>query len=283
MNSDGTGQIALTGGLNASGGLPAWSPDGTRIVFDSNGFTAPNGFDIFIMDANGANVTRIDTGPDADLDPSWQPVARPGGHLRPKIATPVRVPLVPAYSQCTAPNRTHGPPLAHPSCNPPALESSHLTVGSPDVIGNGQPANSTGFAKFAVVGAPGGSDDSDVSLTFQLTDVRLQGSLADYAGELQVATTIRLTDRLGGPAGEAATVADTALRVTASCTTTEPTTVGSTCGATTSFDALVPGSVPEGRRTVWELQNVRVNDGGADGQVSTTPNTLFATQGVFVP
>ena len=34
------------------------------------------------------------------------------GYPRPKGATPTRVPLVPAFNACAAPNRTHGPPLA---------------------------------------------------------------------------------------------------------------------------------------------------------------------------
>jgi hypothetical protein len=34
---------------------------------------------------------------------------------------------------------------------------------------------------------------------------------------------------------------------------------------------------------VWEVGQVQVFDGGSDGVVSTAPNTLFATQGVFVP
>jgi hypothetical protein len=67
------------------------------------------------------------------------------------------------------------------------------------------------------------------------------------------------------------------------CAVTASTTVGSTCSVTTTFDAVTPGSVPEGRRSIWELDRIRVNDGGADGVVATTPNTLFATQGVFVP
>ena len=53
-------------------------------------------------------------------------------HPRPQGATPVRVPLVPAFNQCAAANRTHGPPLAFPSCNPPVPGSSFLTVGTPD-------------------------------------------------------------------------------------------------------------------------------------------------------
>ena len=49
-------------------------------------------------------------------------------HPRPKGATPLRVPIVPAYKQCTAANRTHGPALAFPSCNPPVQSLSYLTV-----------------------------------------------------------------------------------------------------------------------------------------------------------
>jgi hypothetical protein len=60
-------------------------------------------------------------------------------------------------------------------------------------------------------------------------------------------------------------------------------TIGSTCSATTTADAVVPGAVLEGRRSIWEFGKVQVFDGGSDGVVSTTPNTLFADQAVFVP
>jgi hypothetical protein len=281
-NADGSGQTGLTGGINESGTLPAWSPDGTKITFTSNGFTASD-FDIFVMNADGSGETRLNTGPTIDLDPSWQPVAMPGGYPRPKGATPLRVSLVPAYTQCTASNRTHGPPLEHPSCNPPALESSQLTVGTPDA--NGPTAKSSGFALFRVaVGTPGGVDDADVNFTFELTDVRHQGTLEDYLGELEATTTVRITDRLGGPANEAATVQDLRFPVTVPCTEAGGTTSeGATCAVTTSFDAVMAGAIPEGKRSIWQLEQVRVNDGGADGLVSTTPNTLFAVQGVFVP
>ncbi len=35
--------------------------------------------------------------------------------------------------------------------------------------------------------------------------------------------------------------------------------------------------------TIWQLGDVEVYDGGADGDVDTTPNTLFMRQGVFAP
>ena len=74
MNADGSGQTLLTGDAGETGSEPAWSPDGTRIVFASNGLNAPNGHDIFVMNADGSSVTRLNTPvPAGDLDPSWQP------------------------------------------------------------------------------------------------------------------------------------------------------------------------------------------------------------------
>ena len=50
-----------------------------------------------------------------------------------------------------------------------------------------------------------------------------------------------------------------------------------------TFDAILPGSISEGARAIWQLEAVRVYDGGADGQAATGPNTLFEQQGIFVP
>ena len=72
----------------------------------------------------------------ADNSDTEQTVVGPGqGYPRPAGATPLRVPLVTAYNQCTSPNRVHGPPLASPSCSPPSQSSQHLTVGTPDANG----------------------------------------------------------------------------------------------------------------------------------------------------
>lgn len=205
------------------------------------------------------------------------------GYPRPKGATPMRIALVPAFRQCTAPNQTHGPPLAFASCNAPILESGQLTVGSPDT--NGQVANASGFIRFDVtVGAPGGADDSDLGLIVNFTDVRVQGSLADYTGQLQARPQVRITDRASGPAAnEPATGSEIELPVTVPCTATGSTTIGATCSIATSFDAVTPGAAPEGKRSVWAIDQARVYDGGPDGLASTAPNTLFARQGVFIP
>jgi hypothetical protein len=60
-------------------------------VFDSNGNGAPNGHDIFVMNADGTGITRLDTPvPAADLDPSWQPIANvpPADTVAPVLSLP---------------------------------------------------------------------------------------------------------------------------------------------------------------------------------------------------
>ena len=159
---------------------PAWSPDGTKIALSST----PSGQDseIYTMNADGTGVNQLTDNTTNDHSPDWQPVQRP--HVRPKGATPFRVPLVPAYAQCTAPNRTHGPPLAFPSCNPPAPGSSRLTIG----VGDGSPAfaRGSGFVRMdVIVGAPGPPDDSDVNIRVNLTNVMRASDLSEYTGELR--------------------------------------------------------------------------------------------------
>jgi hypothetical protein len=117
-----------------------------------------------------------------------------------------------------------------------------------------------------------------------MADVRSRTTgFPDYTGQLQLDTTIRVTDRDNGPSLHG-TVQDTPFRVTVPCTTTTDPHVGSTCSVNTTADAVVGGgTIKESRRSIWQLGQVRVNDGGADGVASTTPNSPFVTQGVLVP
>ena len=218
-------------------------------------------------------------------------------HPRPKGATPFRVPVVPAYNQCAAPNRTHGPPLAFPSCNPPVQSSNSITIGTPDA--NGAAANAEGFVKLEVlVGVPGPPDDSDVLITSSGSDVRCKGSTAacgsanaaggaDYTGELQGNATIRITDHFNaiaaGGGTDPATVVDIPFPVNASCASTASTAIGGLCTANTSANATVPGAVKDGKRAIVEIGQIQITDGGPDGLVATSPNTLFAVQGIFIP
>jgi len=262
MNRDGTGQTT-----SAPGGSPIWSPDGTKIALQQ-------GTGITLMNPDGSGQTSVSA--DGVLQ-DWQPIPV-NGYPRPKSASPLRVSLVPAYTPCTAPNRTHGPPLAFDSCHPPAQASSALTVGTPDA--NGRGANSTGFLKLRAVGElpidPGNGDQSDVEISFSVTDVRTASDLSDYTGNLTVRFDRRMTDKQSSPhpgLPGPATLLDHTYSFPVPCAATGSTSVGSTCSLTTTFDARVPGSILERQRAIWELGRVEVHDAGGP----------FLIQGVFVP
>ena len=209
------------------------------------------------------------------------------GYARPKGASPVNIRLVPAFNQCsgsTPAGMTHGPPLAVPSCSPPVKSSAHLTIGTPDV--NGKVANMTGLVTLKTInGNPSTpADEANVEFTIDIRDVR-KNDLTDYTGELRVNPVLRITDRYNGVTQtRPATTTDVAFPIDVPCTATGVGDIGSTCALVTTADALQPGAVLESRRTVWGIGTLQVYDGGADGDGATTgDNTLFLTQGAFLP
>jgi hypothetical protein len=219
----------------------------------------------------------------ADGTPTdWQPLpdSTPSTYARPKGASPAYIALVPAYSACTSSNRPHGAPLAFGSCASPVQASSNLTVGSPDA--NGKIANSLGFVQLITQpGVPGGADDADVAIGAQVKSVYNASGLTDYTGSLEARLVVRLTNK---EAAVSATTVEFPISFTLPCTATADANTGSTCTLISTADALRPGLVPEGRRTIWALDKARVYDGGADGDAGTSSdNQLFQVQGVFVP
>jgi len=68
MNSDGTlPQQLVTLGTN---GGPSFSPDGSKIAFESN---RSGNFDIWVMDADGSNQVNLTNAPGDDLNATWSP------------------------------------------------------------------------------------------------------------------------------------------------------------------------------------------------------------------
>jgi hypothetical protein len=213
--------------------------------------------------------------PEDDHQPDWQPIPYTG-YPHPRGATPVLVSLVPAFKSCNAPNRTHGAPLAFASCNPPQQASDFLTVGTPD--SNGRAAASVGSLRYTVTGASTATPDLKIDVS--ITGVLNKTVLTPYGGELSADGGLRITDgnNIPNPGGPGpGTVQDTSFPVTVPCS-------GSSCAISTTANAVMPGSVAGGNRTVWQLGQVKVYDGGSDGLASTTvDNTLFMDQGVFTP
>jgi hypothetical protein len=289
-------------GQTAPAGVASFTSDGAGSFSASSCTLSPSGASsscqvTYTPSAVGSFTHKITAsyGGDPTHDPSSGDtgVIVSTAYPRPRGATPFKTYFVPAYKQCTAVNRTHGSPLAFPSCNPPQQASSHLTVGSPDA--NGAGARSIGFIKLRVRA----TSPEDVLISGSISDVRCLAGTAtsvcsgvdsadgpDYSGELQATAMIRITDHYNGPGlNEAATVRDIPFPINLTCSNTADTAIGGSCNVNTSTPVVCPEcGVKEGQRTIVQLDQIQVFDGGSDGQVSTTAdNTLFMVQGVFVP
>jgi hypothetical protein len=291
---DGTKEFRLdysTARADGSGDFPAGSK--TEIFIPQIHYPVGYSVDVQgaeVVSAPGARVLTLASCGTGDVSvrvTSSGPSQSTGcGFARPRGASPVIVRLVPAYDECVDPDGTHGAPLAVASCSPANQSSHHLTVGTPEA--NGKPSLFAGSLRLKRVGEapinPANGDQADVEITGSVTDVRRQSDLSDYTGELRAVLGLRMTDHLNSASlSAAATALDTPLALDFACAaTTGPE--GGACNVTTTADALTSGIAHEGKRSIWELGQVQVYDGGADGAAATTAdNTLFAVQGLFAP
>src|SRR6266516_1234588 len=74
MNADGSGVVNLTDSL-AYDDWPAWSPDGSKIAFQSDRYAnAQQPLDIFVMNAaDGSGVAQLTAVLYTDAQPAWSP------------------------------------------------------------------------------------------------------------------------------------------------------------------------------------------------------------------
>jgi hypothetical protein len=217
------------------------------------------------------------------------------GFPRPKGATPMIVSLVVAYNQCTGSgNRTHGPALAGPSCNPPVSSSSVLTVGTGDA--NGATPNFQGNVRFDAITGNANTDvnEADVKLKVAMTDVRNKPALTDYVGRVLASVPLQFTDNYNSLTGEnpdPATTQTFDFKFPVDCTATADTSIGSSCAVNTTTNAIYPGAVLETKRTIWQLGQVVVKDAGPNGiGYASCPPTCgdgdeatYLRQGIWVP
>jgi hypothetical protein len=206
------------------------------------------------------------------------------GFPRPKGASPIRASLVPAFNTCSSPNSRHGAPLDSRSCRPPVQSSSVLTIGAPDV--NNLAANFTGTVRLTAVVGNGATeaDEADVRILVTLTDVRNRPSLTDYVGRVTMRSNVQITDNSNSAEPpEPGTMQRINYSAPVDCVSTLSTSIGSTCTASTTADALVPGTVIEGRRAIWEFGQIEVKDAGPNGIAGDGDDATFLREGIFVP
>jgi hypothetical protein len=136
-----------------------------------------------------------------------------------------------------------------------------------------------------VVGNPATeANEADINLLVSLTDVRNNPSLTDYVGPVTAQTDVQITDLTNAPeTPEPGTMQTIKYQAQVNCVATVSTSTGSTCDLNTTVNALVPGTIVEGRRTMWQLGQVEIKDAGPDGIPGNLDDTIFARQGVFVP
>jgi Tol biopolymer transport system component len=71
INTDGNGLARLTQAQGREGDYnPTWSPDGTKIAFHSD---RDGNFEIYVMNADGSEQTRLTNNPADDIGPAWRP------------------------------------------------------------------------------------------------------------------------------------------------------------------------------------------------------------------
>ena len=193
-------------------------------------------------------------------------------------------------SPARSPNRTHAAPLSFGSCNPPAQTSGFATVGTPDA--NSQPAKSVGSLKLKAIGEvpinTGNGNQSDLEIDLSFTDVR-QKRNARQRLHRRPARPDEPPDHRpqqhphpGGPGP--GTVVPLSFEFDVPCATTADTTSAAPAPSTRPPTRWSPARCSSSSARSGSWARSTVYDGGTDGNPTTEgDNTLFATQGVFIP
>lgn len=239
MNADGSGLKDLSNSPASFDGHPDWSPDGSKIAFESNRDTPGFGVDVYVMNADGSDATRLtnngapgNTFPE-DWFPSWQPI-KTGDTTPPVITVPAPITAnatSPGGAVVTYPVTATDPDDAVASlrCSPASgavfpIRKTRVTCTAVDTHGNTSTASFTVTVKgakaqlrdllTAVTGAGPGTSLADKVKAVQ--SYLAAGDLADACSAL-TAFLHEVSAQSGKsiPANQAATLIATAQRIKA--------------------------------------------------------------------
>jgi hypothetical protein len=187
-------------------------------------------------------------------------------------------------SQCAArggQSSTHGPPLAFSSCNPPGY--------LPNTMARLGPNSSSSVEVTGIAGDPATSaDEADLSFNVSANDVRARPGGGDYDPSANPDATLSLilrwSDTYNTPTLRApATGSDLTYSVPVSCAASADPVLGSNCSTNTTADALAPGTILEGRRTVITLSRWWLYDSGLNANRGDGDDRMFAQSGIYIP
>jgi len=71
MNADGTGLTNVTQDVDRFDGWPAWSPDGSRLVFQSQSYADLSDWGVFVVNVDGTGLTRVAGGVPGGEQAAW--------------------------------------------------------------------------------------------------------------------------------------------------------------------------------------------------------------------
>ncbi|HEV7798761.1 MAG TPA: Calx-beta domain-containing protein, partial [Pyrinomonadaceae bacterium] len=81
MNADGSNRAQLTSN-SVTDGFPAWSFDGSNIIFAAGSVNDETSVELFVMNANGTNRAKLTTNTTLDWFPDWQRIATPPSQIQ---------------------------------------------------------------------------------------------------------------------------------------------------------------------------------------------------------
>jgi hypothetical protein len=81
MNADGSNRAQLTSNT-VTDGFPAWSFDGSNIIFAAGSVNDEKTVELFVMNANGTNRAKLTSNANLDWFPDWQRLATPPSQIQ---------------------------------------------------------------------------------------------------------------------------------------------------------------------------------------------------------